>query len=136
MPNRGNFNLPKSDAGDVALNVNVGGERVYRLADGVLFDWFLFRRLGARGEARGAAGAADLRRALELVRGAPLAGAGRAYASWSNPANGAESGTPRRPPLLWPAARRSSPGCGGRGYWSIAWDCAPPGHTSGSRRRS
>ena len=47
----------------------------YRLRGGVLVDWHLFRRLRARGERRGPAGAEDLRTALQLVRGAPLADA-------------------------------------------------------------
>jgi hypothetical protein len=45
----------------------------YRLESGVLVDWHLFRRLRTRAEHRGAAGYADLRTALRLVRGAPLA---------------------------------------------------------------
>lgn len=39
----------------------------------------LFRRLRSRGESRGPAGISDLRQALALVRGAPLAGADIAY---------------------------------------------------------
>ena len=54
-------------------------DRRYHLRDGYLLDWHLFRRLRSRGEARGPAGAADLRQALALVRGAPLAGADNAY---------------------------------------------------------
>jgi len=59
----------------------VGSDRIYRLADGVLLDWHLFRRLRARGQAHGPAGIKDLRTALELVRGVPLDGADRAYAT-------------------------------------------------------
>jgi hypothetical protein len=50
-----------------------GGAQLYRIDDGFLLDWALFRRLRARGEARGTDGAGDLRRALELVRGVPFA---------------------------------------------------------------
>ncbi|MBP1782742.1 hypothetical protein J3R08_002592 [Micromonospora sp. HB375] len=58
----------------------MGSDRLYRLRDGYLLDWHLFRRLRSRGESRGVAGVKDLRAALELVRGAPLDGAERAYA--------------------------------------------------------
>jgi hypothetical protein len=54
---------------------DVGPDLKYRLASGCLFDWHLFRRLRSRGEARGPAGADDLRAALQLIRGAPLEGA-------------------------------------------------------------
>lgn len=57
----------------------MGGDQVYRIADGYQFDWHLFRRFRARGESRGAAGAGDLRQALEFVRGAPLAGVHDVY---------------------------------------------------------
>jgi hypothetical protein len=56
---------------------DVGADLAYRLAEGYLFDWHLFRRLRSRGETRGALGADDLREALRLVRGAPLDGADR-----------------------------------------------------------
>ena len=56
-------------------------ERRYRLRDGYLLDWHLFRRLRSRGESRGPAGVSDLRQALDLVRGAPLAGADIAYSA-------------------------------------------------------
>lgn len=49
----------------------VHGQAVYRL-DGMLFDADLFRRLRARGEARGPEGIEDLRKALELVSGKPF----------------------------------------------------------------
>jgi len=53
----------------------------YRLADGYLFDWHLFRRLRTRAETKGALGEPDLRAALELVRGSPLDGADRPAAT-------------------------------------------------------
>ncbi|MEV6922972.1 peptidoglycan-binding protein [Dactylosporangium sp. NPDC051485] len=56
-------------------------DRRYRVRDGYLLDWILFRRLRSRGESRGPAGISDLRNALALVRGAPLAGADIAYSS-------------------------------------------------------
>jgi hypothetical protein len=72
----------------------------YRLRDELLVDWHLFRRLRARGERRGLAGADDLSTALQLVRGAPLqdahqlAGAGlRAPYSWL-------PGSPVQPELI------------------------------------
>ena len=49
----------------------------YRLADGYLFDWHLFRRLRTRAETKGALGEPDLRAALELVRGRRWTGADR-----------------------------------------------------------
>ncbi len=78
--------LGENADGQQWLPFNVGSDRKYRLIPGVLLDWHLFRRLRTRGEARGAAGAADLRRALELVRGEPLAGAELPYSSgYRNP---------------------------------------------------
>ncbi|MFF0659151.1 LysM peptidoglycan-binding domain-containing protein [Micromonospora tulbaghiae] len=59
----------------------MGSDRLYRIEPGYLLDWHLFRRLRSRGQSRGPAGVKDLRAALELVRGAPLDGADRAYAS-------------------------------------------------------
>ncbi|MEV4754559.1 hypothetical protein AB0J86_05500 [Micromonospora sp. NPDC049559] len=56
-------------------------DRRYRLREGYLLDWDLFRRLRSRGESRGPAGTGDLRQALALVRGAPLAGADVAYSA-------------------------------------------------------
>jgi hypothetical protein len=73
--------LGENADGELWLPPNMGADRVYRIRDGYLLDWHLFRRLRARGEARGTAGATDLRRALELVRGAPLDGADRPYAA-------------------------------------------------------
>jgi DNA-binding SARP family transcriptional activator len=60
---------------------DMGQDRAYRLRPGYLLDWHLFRRLRARGEAHGSAGAKDLRAALELVRGEPLDGADRPYSA-------------------------------------------------------
>ncbi len=72
--------------GTLWLPPNIGTDRRYRLIPGVLLDWQLFRRLRARGEANGPDGADDLRRALELVRGEPLAGAELPYSSgYRNP---------------------------------------------------
>ncbi|WP_328384190.1 LysM peptidoglycan-binding domain-containing protein (plasmid) [Micromonospora zamorensis] len=59
----------------------MGADRLYRLQEGYLLDWHLFRRLRTRGEAHGPAGVKDLRAALELVRGTPFDGADRAYAA-------------------------------------------------------
>ncbi|MEU1813195.1 LysM peptidoglycan-binding domain-containing protein [Micromonospora aurantiaca (nom. illeg.)] len=66
----------------------MGADQRYRLADGVLLDYTLFRRLRARGEARAADGVDDLRQALRLVRGAPLEGAQEMY-------------SPSRAPYAW-----------------------------------
>ncbi|HEY8472086.1 MAG TPA: LysM peptidoglycan-binding domain-containing protein [Natronosporangium sp.] len=59
---------------------DIGPDLKYRLADGYLFDWHLFRRLRTRAESRGPDGIDDLRAALQLIRGAPLAGADRPHA--------------------------------------------------------
>jgi hypothetical protein len=61
--------------GEPWLPPNLGADRVYRIAQGYLLDWHLFRRLRARGEAHGAASVPDLRRALGPVRGVPMDGA-------------------------------------------------------------
>jgi hypothetical protein len=71
--------LGEKPDGQQWLPPNIGADRLYRLCDGYLLDWHLFRRLRTRGESRGVAGTTDLRRALELVRGAPLEGADRPY---------------------------------------------------------
>ncbi|MBC8093437.1 MAG: hypothetical protein H7Y15_16160 [Pseudonocardia sp.] len=60
---------------------DMGTDRAYRLREGYLLDWHLFRRLRTRGERQGANGVPDLRAALELVRGTPLAGADIAYSA-------------------------------------------------------
>lgn len=60
-------------------------DQLYHLTDGYLFDWVLFRRLRARGEARGTDGAADLRAALNLVRGAPFDGVQDSYTAERTP---------------------------------------------------
>jgi LysM repeat protein len=72
--------LGENPAGEPWL-MDLGADNRYRLADGCLFDWHLFRRLRTRGEANGRDGVPDLRAALELVRGAPLEGTDRAWRS-------------------------------------------------------
>lgn len=59
----------------------------YKLEDGYLLDWHLFRRLRARGQSRGPDGAADLRAALDLVRGMPLAEFERIASTTRSPYN-------------------------------------------------
>lgn len=59
---------------------DVAAGLVYRLAEGYLFDWHLFRRLRTRAENKGDAGTEDLRAALRLVRGIPLDRADRTSA--------------------------------------------------------
>jgi hypothetical protein len=63
------------------LASGAGPGRIYRLNEGVLLDAALFQRLRIRGDAHGPAGVKDLRAALRLVRGEPLAGANRPYAA-------------------------------------------------------
>jgi hypothetical protein len=59
----------------------------YRLEPGYLLDWHLFRRLRSRGQSRGPEGADDLRAALELVRGVPLASFERIASTTRSPYN-------------------------------------------------
>src|SRR5262249_29942235 len=54
-------------------------DRRYRLRNGYLLDWHLFRRLRTRAKSRGRTGVSDLHQALSLVRRAPLAGGDVAY---------------------------------------------------------
>lgn len=61
---------PGTDEWYLPNAVRVRGQQVYRV-EGVLVDADLFRRLRARGEARGPEGIDDLRQALELVTGRP-----------------------------------------------------------------
>ena len=61
---------PGSDEWHLPPAQRVRGQQVYQLA-GVLTDADLFRRLRARGEARGAEGIDDFQLALELVAGRP-----------------------------------------------------------------
>ncbi len=62
---------------------DMGSDRSYRLQSGYLLDWHLFRRLRTRAAAGGASGMADLRAALELVRGVPLDGADQPFGAGS-----------------------------------------------------
>ena len=61
---------PDSDEWYLPNAVRIRGQQVYRI-EGIIVDADLFRRLRARGEARGPEGIEDLRRALELVTGRP-----------------------------------------------------------------
>jgi LysM repeat protein len=61
---------PESDDWYLPNAVRIRGQQVYRI-EGIIVDADLFRRLRARGEARGPDGIEDLRRALELVTGRP-----------------------------------------------------------------
>ncbi|MCA0328468.1 MAG: LysM peptidoglycan-binding domain-containing protein [Actinobacteria bacterium] len=55
----------------------------YRLSPSVTSDWHEFLRLARRGLSRGDDGVADLRRALELVRGRPFLGVDPATYTWA-----------------------------------------------------
>ena len=61
---------PGTDEWYLPNALRIRGQQVYRL-EGVLVDAELFRRLRARGEARGPEGIEDFRRALSLVAGRP-----------------------------------------------------------------
>ena len=105
---------------------DMGTDLRYRLADGYLLDWHLFRRLRTRGEARGPLGAGDLRHALDLVRDAPLAGADVPYSSVA------------RNPYVWLAGSEIAP----QHILSAVIDtahhlvqlCLSEGNTAGARR--
>ncbi len=79
-PRTGRPHLPDSRQTDAA---RTRGQAAYQLED-VLVDADLFRRLRARGEARGSAGLDDLRRALTLVKGTPLGQLRREGGAWIN----------------------------------------------------
>jgi LysM repeat protein len=61
---------PESDEWYLPIAQRIHGRQVYQLS-GMLADVDLFRRLRARGEARGPHGIGDFRKALELVTGQP-----------------------------------------------------------------
>ena len=61
---------PGTDEWYLPNALRIRGQQVYRI-EGILVDADLFRRLRARGEARGPEGIEDLRRALDLVTGRP-----------------------------------------------------------------
>lgn len=67
-PLTGKDHLPRANASPLYRETGV---KTYQVQD-VLVDLDLFRRLRARGEARGAEGIADLRAALSLVEGVPF----------------------------------------------------------------
>jgi hypothetical protein len=77
-PRTGRQHLPDSRQTNAA---RLRGQAAYQVED-VLVDADLFRRLRARGEARGPAGLDDLRRALSLVKGTPLGGLRREGGAW------------------------------------------------------
>lgn len=77
-PRTGRQHLPDSRQTDAARR---RGQAAYQVED-VLVDADLFRRLRARGEARGPAGLADLRGALSLVKGTPLGQLRREGGAW------------------------------------------------------
>lgn len=77
-PRTGRQHLPDSRQTDAA---RLRGQAAYQVED-VLVDADLFRRLRARGEARGPAGLDDLRRALSLVKGTPLGQLRREGGAW------------------------------------------------------
>jgi hypothetical protein len=72
----------------------------YRLRDGLLVDWHLFRRLRARGERRGRAGGEDLRAALRLVNGPPLPDAGELAGASARVPYSWLPGSPLQPELV------------------------------------
>jgi len=72
---------PYLPAADASVAFEQTGVPVYQL-DGVLTDVDLFRRLRARGQARGHDGIADLMAALRLVRGEPFSSLRERGWSW------------------------------------------------------
>jgi len=77
-PRTGRPHVPDSRRTDAA---RLRGQAAYQVED-LLVDAELFRRLRARGEARGPAGLDDLRRALTLVKGTPLGQLRRDGGAW------------------------------------------------------
>lgn len=67
-PRTGGLYLPPANESPVYLETGV---KTYQVLD-VLVDLHLFRRLRARGQARGSEGIADLRTAISLVQGLPF----------------------------------------------------------------